>query len=293
MRGMVLAAGFATRMQPLSHVRPKALLPFFSFPLLQTVLHRLGSAVKGAVMVNLHHQAIEVEQFLRDYDAVVPVVEEKILGTGGGIANAVRCHPGAEPLLVHNVDILSDIDLPLAVDRFQQRSPYAMLLLHYHPDFLQVHVDGDTITGFGKGGSLAYTGIMMLSPEAQQELATADQFSIIDFLMEAIAAGQVVAGLEMKPRFWFDCGKASQYLPAHRRYFQDESFRKAVISVLPELPRSVGDSFIGERVKISQGVEICDTVIWDDVQVKSGPVQSAVLTDGVIVAQPVYQSMVI
>jgi NDP-sugar pyrophosphorylase family protein len=293
MRGMVLAAGFATRMQPLSHVRPKALLPCFSFPLLRLVLHRLNPAVNGSVLVNLHHREAQVVEFLRGEGDIITLAEEQILGTGGGIANAVRCHPGTEPLLVHNVDILSDIDLTIAVDAFQRSSPYAMLLLHYHPDFLQVHQNGDCITGFGKDGSLAYTGIMILSSQAQRELAAADQFSIIEFLQDAITGGQEVTGLEVKPDFWLDCGRASQYLQFHSRYFQDERFSEAVMKVLPEPPHILRNNFIGERVKLDPGIEICDTVIWDDVQVKRGPIKSAVLTDGVIVTQPVHQAMVL
>jgi len=290
---MVLAAGFGKRMQPLSHIRPKALLPCFSFPLIRLVLHRLSPVVNGAVLVNLYHQAAQVEEFLCGESEVTTLNEEQILGTGGGIANAVRCYPGTDPLLVHNVDILSDIDLTTAVDAFQSNPAYAMLLLHDHPDFLQVHMNGNCITGFGKGGSKAYTGVMILSPEAQSELATAGRFSIIEFLQDAIARNQEVRGLEVNPGFWLDCGKASQYLQFHSRFFQDMNFHDAVTKVLPEPPHIHGNCFIGERVKLAPEVEICDTVIWDDVQVKSGPIQSAVLTDGVIVTQPVSRSMVL
>ncbi|MBL7033555.1 MAG: NDP-sugar synthase [Candidatus Delongbacteria bacterium] len=292
MRGMVLAAGFGTRLQPLSHVRPKALLPCFSFPLIELVLHHLRPAVNGSILINLHHGALQLERFLRDYDDITLLPESVILGTGGGIANACRNCPGEE-LLVHNVDIISDIDLVEVATAYQENPSYALLLLHYHPDFLQVFTDGDRITGFGHGGALAYTGIMILSPQASQELAATGQFNIIDFFQDAIARRRDIRGLTLHPGCWIDAGRAAHYLRFHRRYFADDEFRLLINRILPGPPNTTGNSFTGSEVEVDDNCELSDSVIWDRVRIRRGPIREAVLADGVTVAQPVYQAMVI
>jgi len=290
---MILAAGFGTRLQPLSHVRPKALLPCFTFPQLELVLNRLRDHVVGEILVNLHHQADRVEEATAAGTAVLPIREERILGTGGGIANAVRLHAPAAPLLVHNVDVISDLDLEAATAAYTEDPAYAALLLHHHPGFLQVHLDGERITKFGAGGTQAYTGIMILSTEAQTDLAAGAEFSIIDFLSERIASGCRVKGLVLKPGLWLDTGRADGYLEMHRRYLHDTRYRELVNGLLPAPPRLQEGCFCGEDVEIDPGVEVKETVIWDRVRIKSGPVRGAVITDGVVIEHPVTEAMVV
>lgn len=118
MYAMVFAAGMGTRLKPLTDVIPKALVPVAGKPLLQHVLDRLCEAGAQKVVVNVHHHAAQVRNFLqlaqRAYPCELVVSDESqcLLETGGGIRKARGLFANAcGPVLIHNVDILSNVDL--------------------------------------------------------------------------------------------------------------------------------------------------------------------------------------
>jgi len=119
MKAMIFAAGLGTRLKPLTDTMPKALVPVAGKPLLQHVLNKLESAGYDDVTVNVHHFAGQIENYLSEGPGIaaepgrgIHVSDERELlrDTGGGIFHARRYLEG-EPFLVHNVDILSNLDL--------------------------------------------------------------------------------------------------------------------------------------------------------------------------------------
>ena len=114
---MIFAAGMGTRLKPLTDVIPKALVPVGDKPLLQIVLERLLDAGIRNVVVNVHHKSAQICNFLNllqsHYDVNISISDEseQLLETGGGIRKAQDLFDASAPVLIHNVDILSNVDL--------------------------------------------------------------------------------------------------------------------------------------------------------------------------------------
>ena len=116
-QAMIFAAGMGTRLKPLTDVIPKALVPVGDKPLLQIVLERLLDADIRNVVVNVHHKSAQICNYLKllqsYYDVQISVSDEseQLLETGGGIRKAQDLFNADAPILIHNVDILSNVDL--------------------------------------------------------------------------------------------------------------------------------------------------------------------------------------
>jgi NDP-sugar pyrophosphorylase family protein len=111
---MVFAAGVGTRLRPLTDNVPKALIDVGGRPLLQLVLGRLMRFGVDSAVVNVHHEPDQIEAFLNSGRIPIPVAisrEPVLLDTGGGLKNAAPLLAGSEPFFIHNVDVLSMIDL--------------------------------------------------------------------------------------------------------------------------------------------------------------------------------------
>jgi len=120
MKAMIFAAGLGTRLKPLTDTMPKAMVPVAGEPLLRHVLRKLQKAGYDDVTVNVHHFADQIEDYIAAHEGVAPqpgtgihISDERDLlrDTGGGIFHARPYLEGDEPFLVHNVDILSNLNL--------------------------------------------------------------------------------------------------------------------------------------------------------------------------------------
>lgn len=115
MKGMVFAAGLGTRLRPLTDSVPKALVELDGVAMLERVLTRMKSYGIGEAVVNVHHFADKVRDFLREHDDFgmrLHISDESgmLLDTGGGVAAAADWLSGDEPVLLHNADIYTDVD---------------------------------------------------------------------------------------------------------------------------------------------------------------------------------------
>ena len=114
---MILAAGLGTRLKPLTDIIPKALVPVADKPLLQRVLDRVASYPEDRVVINTHHHASQIKNFVDitrgHWPAEILISDEtdSLLDTGGGLRRARHLFSPSEPILIHNVDILSDTPL--------------------------------------------------------------------------------------------------------------------------------------------------------------------------------------
>ena len=130
---MIFAAGMGTRLKPLTDVIPKALVPVGDKPLLQIVLERLLDAGIHNIVVNVHHKSAQICNFLNllqsHYDVQISISDEseQLLETGGGIRKAQGLFDASAPVLIHNVDILSNVDLAAFYDSIGDAD--AMLLV--------------------------------------------------------------------------------------------------------------------------------------------------------------------
>ena len=125
MKAMIFAAGLGTRLRPLTDNMPKALVPVAGKPMLQHVIERMKAAGFNEITINIHHfgeQIIDFVQANQQFGITIHISDERgeLLDTGGGIKKARPFLDGDEPFLVHNADILTDVDL----HKFYQHLPY-------------------------------------------------------------------------------------------------------------------------------------------------------------------------
>ncbi len=152
MKAMILAAGIGTRLLPLTEKKPKPLFPILDRPLIDILIRRLESSGCEAVIINTHHLAHVIDEFVKAQAYGIPVVtryEPTILGTGGAIKN-IEDFWDNKPFLVVNGDIFTNIDIG-KVYRFHLNHKHPVtLVLHDYPQFNHVWVDSsDHISGFG------------------------------------------------------------------------------------------------------------------------------------------------
>ena len=134
MNGMIFAAGLGTRLRPLTNDRPKALVELKGKTLLERVIERMREVQVERLVINIHHFADQVEHFLKEkgdfgMDIVLSDERDELLDTGGGILKARELFIPGKPVLIHNVDILTDLNLKAFVRQHESREAYATLVV--------------------------------------------------------------------------------------------------------------------------------------------------------------------
>ena len=134
MKAMIFAAGLGARLKPLTNNTPKALIPIAGKPMLEHVILRLKAAGFDQIVINIHHLGQQILDFLaanNQFGIQIYISDEQdyLLDTGGGIKKAARFLQGNEPFLVHNVDILSNVDLQALYNNHLQSDSLATLLV--------------------------------------------------------------------------------------------------------------------------------------------------------------------
>lgn len=214
---MVFAAGLGTRLKPLTDTMPKALVPVAGQPLLWHVIMKLKDAGFGRIVVNVHHFADQIIDYLHandnfGLDIRISDEREQLLETGGGIKKALPLFDPSEPILIHNVDILSNLDLnalptdaPLLVVSERKTKRYlqfddTMRLIGWK------NVETGEVKGC-EGRSLAFSGIHLFHPSLSPLLADwPDRFPIMDFYLKA-CADHLICGYEAHDLRLLDVGK--------------------------------------------------------------------------------------
>ena len=134
MKAMIFAAGLGTRLRPLTDIMPKALVPVAGKPMLERVILRLKKAGFDDITINIHHFGGQIVEFLHannSFGLNIHISDERdmLLDTGGGVKKACPFLDGNEPFLVHNADILTDIDLTTFYRHHQDSNAEATLLV--------------------------------------------------------------------------------------------------------------------------------------------------------------------
>ena len=182
MNGMIFAAGLGTRLRPLTNDRPKALVELKGKTLLERVVERMREVQVERLVINIHHFADQVELFLKEkgdfgMDIVLSDERDELLDTGGGVLKARELFIPGEPVLIHNVDILTDLDLKALVsDRVLKFNHGILKGWENKRTGEQKIVD----EGFYGATEFNYCGIQILSSEYLKHIIHQGVFSIID-----------------------------------------------------------------------------------------------------------------
>jgi len=134
MKAMILAAGLGTRLRPFSLVRPKPLFPVLDQPLIIRIIDQLRRHGIDEILVNCYHLKDQIINLLAHQPGVYLQQETEILGTGGGLRNAMEFF-GKEPILIVNGDIFHTINLEKIIQEHRQSGHVATLVLHDYPRF--------------------------------------------------------------------------------------------------------------------------------------------------------------
>jgi len=234
MRAMIFAAGLGTRMKPLTDSLPKALLPFGDGTLLSGVIEHLKRCGVDDFVINVHHFAPMIQEYLREHNFFdVPFAvsrEEKMpLETGGGIKKAQPFLEGKGRFLVHNVDILSNLDIPTLLASAPKNAMSTLVVSERKTNRYLLFDDSMRLCGWTNVSTgevrspygdlkveqcrkFAFGGIHLMSDEIFAPMAAwPEAFSIIDFYlkecMEHPIYGYVQEGLDL-----VDVGKMDTYL---------------------------------------------------------------------------------
>jgi len=234
MKAMVLAAGLGTRLRPLTDDRPKALVEIAGSTLLEITLTRLRTFGVRDVIINAHHFADMIVEYLktnRDFGMRVEISrEEVLLDTGGGLKKAAWFFlkdSSDEPFILHNVDVLSAIDLErmvrfhaenqaLATLAVQERETSRHLLFDSELQLCGWQSEEKTELVRPAPGAQArgFCGIHVISPRIFALMSEDRVFPIVPCYLRLAAQGEKILGFRADEYYWRDLGKPDNVLQA-------------------------------------------------------------------------------
>ena len=229
MKAMVLAAGLGTRLRPLTDDRPKALVEVAGRTMLEIALERLRSVGVNEVVVNAHHHAQQLIDYLsahRNFGMEIEISrEEELLDTGGGLKKAAHFFLRSgdnEPFLVHNVDVLSSIDLRAIVQEHSGSGALATLAVQQRKTSRYLLFDNEGLLCGRRAGidgaiewarpvaepePLAFCGIHVLSPRIFARMEEDGAFSIVPAYLRLAALGERITAFRADAFYWRDLGR--------------------------------------------------------------------------------------
>jgi len=229
MKAMILAAGLGTRLRPLTDSRPKALVEVGGKTLLEIAIARLRSFGVTEIIVNLHHFAEMMLDYLmskKDFGIGIEVSREDVLlDTGGGLKKAAWFFlegRSDEPFFLHNVDIVSTIDLRAMVDEHRKSGALATLAVAERQSSRRLLFDEAGLLCGRRAGrvvldeivkpsttlqALAFSGIHVISPRFLQMMTEPGAFSIIDTYLRLAGASEKIRSFRADEYYWRDLGK--------------------------------------------------------------------------------------
>ncbi|HEV2196129.1 MAG TPA: nucleotidyltransferase family protein [Candidatus Acidoferrum sp.] len=260
MKAMVLAAGLGTRLRPLTDTRPKALVEINGRTLLEITLTRLRAFGVNEVIINVHHFADMVADYLKSHNNFGMRIEisredDLLLDTGGGLKKAswffledtrhsslATLHSPPEPFFLHNVDVISTIDLQRMLQFHNEQGALATLAVQSRESSrLLLFNDKNKLVGRAPGGKmdnaatqepafssnsplvhpelrgatrhsplpLAFCGIHIISPRLLPLLTEEGVFSIIDAYLRLAAQGEKILAFHADEYYWRDLGRSA------------------------------------------------------------------------------------
>ncbi len=290
MKAMILAAGFGTRLKPLTETTPKALMPVANIPVLERNIEYLKSFGIDDIIINTHYLSEFILEFINGItDPKVNLTvrnEKEILGTGGGIANC-RDFLDGDTFIVMNSDILTNIDIDAALKRHREMNNTATMLLHDQALFNQVVIKGNYIQEIHVNTGperLAFTGIHILEPEIFNHLPHQGFFDIITGCYRPmLESGEKITAHVASGHYWFDIGTTKSYFQANK-YCLDMIKSKILIGTDTHIDPSAEFNewaVVGNRVSIGQKAVIERSIIWSDTRIGNDEfIKNSVATPG-------------
>ena len=230
MKAMLLAAGLGTRLRPLTNDRPKALVEVAGRTLLEIAIARLQEFGVREVIVNVHHFAGMVTEYLREKNNFgmrieISSEEDALLDTGGGLKKAAWFFQeggSAAPFILHNVDVISTIDLRRMLDFHTENQALATLAVQHRQTSRYLLFDEQMLlcgrrlvkeqkTELARPSprlqEVAFSGIHVISPRLLGMMSEEGAFSIIQSYLRLAGEGERIVAYRADGDSWRDLGK--------------------------------------------------------------------------------------
>ena len=229
MKAMILAAGLGTRLRPLTDNIPKALVELGGRTLLEITIDRLKSFGATEIIVNVHHHSEKIAAFLKsknNFGMRIELSREDglLLDTGGGLKKAAWFFQEGnsdEPFLLHNVDVLSNIDFCQMLDAHKKTSALATLAVQQRASSRQLLFDEHNLLAGRRKGTdadeivlpaanlhpFAFSGIHVISPRLLPLVTESGVFSIIDTYLRLAQSNQKISAFRADQYYWRDLGR--------------------------------------------------------------------------------------
>ena len=229
MKAMILAAGLGTRLRPLTNDRPKALVDVAGRTLLEIAIARLREVGVREVIVNVHHFAGMIAEYLRGKNSFgmrIEISEEgSLLDTGGGLKKAAWFFreegPAAAPFILHNVDVIGTIDLRQMLDFHTQSQALATLAVQRRQTSRYLLFDEqmrlcgrrlveerktELVRPSPRFEELAFSGIHVISPRLLGLMSEEGAFSIVQCYLRLAGVGEKIVAYRADGDYWRDLG---------------------------------------------------------------------------------------
>lgn len=238
MEAMIFAAGLGTRLQNETTDKPKALVEVGGQTLLQRAIEKLCETGASTIVVNVHHFSELVIRFIDSKQWQVPVLVSdesgKLLETGGGLKKAAHLFSKNEPVLIYNVDILSNLNLNGLLQKHIETQALVTLVVRERETQRYFKFDNlmqmagwiNKKTGekkiarpdaFETAKELAFSGIHIVQPELFDLLPDEDRFSIVNVYLE-LAKTEKILGFVDRSSLWMDVGKPAELEEARKKF---------------------------------------------------------------------------
>jgi len=238
MKAMILAAGLGTRLRPLTDDRPKALVEVGGYTLLEITLRRLRQLGIREVIVNVHHFAEMIVGYLKKNDNFGMRIEisreDVLLDTGGGLKKAAwffleDSNHSDESFILHNVDVLSTIDLERMVQSHRENQALATLAVQERETSRYLLFDAQNQLCGRRAGrdrepeivrsceqttALAFSGVHVISPRLLTRMTEDGVFSIIDSYLRFAGAEEKIVAFRADEYYWRDLGRPANVTQA-------------------------------------------------------------------------------
>jgi mannose-1-phosphate guanylyltransferase len=300
-RAMILAAGYGTRMGPLSSDLPKAMIPLWGKPSLGHMIDLMQRWGVKEVLVNLHHNPDPIVEYLRGNRwkgvNISLSFEADIMGTGGALKHAEWFLRNEHSFWVANADVAADASPTRLLREYGRNNTIAALWLEPNAGPRTVEMSRGRISSFnsdcpGSADTHTFCGVHLVSPAILSHIPRGYS-SIIDAYRSAMRSGKRVAGVTLPDSFWADIGNPQQYLDAHRSSLARHRNKQPGASLVdPGQLRAVRDlrkagvkitgfAAVAETASVSPGAHIHDSVIWNEARIgRHARISNAIVSRG-------------
>lgn len=289
---IVLAAGFGSRLAPLTLEVPKPALPIAGIPMLIRILRKLKAAGADKIAVNTHHLKEQIEECVAlsgVADSVKLFHETEILGTAGPLVNAKELLTDCDYFILHNSDIVSSFHLKKLIDEHIASQASVTMAVIDGPEN-RLHIENGEVVDildrlevpYSQGAEKkTYACVAVYSKDFFEALPEKPEYlSMVDVWIKALKMGKKIKTYTPhKGYFWSDIGSFGQYFEANEKLLVDKVMERMVVNspfvcgencnVAADVKMS-GFVTIGNNVAVPPGTELHNCIILSDSRVKPG-----------------------